>query len=85
MTPYVDLIGTVAAVITTLCWLPQIVKIVRERDTTSISLGTNAALASGIVLWLIYGLLLGAWPVILSNVVSFLFIATIVGLKLRYG
>lgn len=85
MSPYVDLIGSAAAVITTLCWLPQIVKIVRERDTTSISLGTNAALASGIVLWLIYGLMLGAWPVILSNLVSFLFIATIVGLKLRYG
>ena len=85
MTPYVDLIGMVAAIITTLCWLPQIVKILRDRDTASISLGTNAALASGIVLWLIYGLLLGAWPVILSNAVGFVFIATIIGLKLRYG
>ena len=50
-----------------------------------ISLVATAALASGVFLWMIYGLFIGSWPVILANGGSFLFIAAIVGLKLRYG
>lgn len=81
----VELIGSLAALITTLAWLPQILKILRERRTEDISLFTNAALATGIFLWLLYGLFIGSWPIIMANGVTFLFIATIIGLKLRYG
>lgn len=81
----VEIIGSVAAFITTFCWLPQILKILREKKAGDISLLTTGALATGIFLWLLYGLLIGSWPLIMANMVSFLFIATIVGLKLRYG
>ncbi|MGB3387450.1 MAG: SemiSWEET transporter [Pseudaminobacter sp.] len=81
----VEIIGSVAAFITTFCWLPQILKIRREKKAADISLLTNGSLATGIFLWLLYSVLIGSWPLIMANVVSFLFIVTIVGLKLRYG
>ncbi|RFC67518.1 MULTISPECIES: SemiSWEET family sugar transporter [Mesorhizobium] len=85
MSASVELIGSLAALITTLAWLPQIIKILRERRTHDISLGTNAALATGVFLWLVYGLFIGSWPVIGANGITLLFILTILGLKLRYG
>jgi MtN3 and saliva related transmembrane protein len=83
--PSFEIIGAVAAVITTLAWLPQILKILRERQAKDISLATTAALAFGVFLWVVYGLAIGSTPVIAANTVSFLFIAAIVGLKLRFG
>lgn len=85
MHPLFEIIGAVAALLTTVAWLPQILKILRERKTSDISLGTNAALATGIALWIVYGFALGSLPVILANSVTLLFILMIVGLKLRYG
>ena len=85
MHPLFELVGSVAAIITTLAWLPQIMKILRERQARDISLVTTATLASGVFLWVVYGLAIGSLPVILANTVSFLFIATIVGLKLKFG
>ncbi len=80
-----EAIGLTAAVITTFAWVPQILKILRERQAHDISLTTTTALAGGVFLWIVYGLAIGSIPVIASNVVTFLFIALIVGLKLRFG
>lgn len=85
MSPSVEILGAVAAVITSLCWLPQMLKIIRERQTAGVSLATNAVFASGVLLWLIYGVLIGSWPVIMANIVTLVFVLAIVGLKLRYG
>lgn len=85
MHPLVETVGLTAAAITTFAWLPQISKILRERQARDISLPTTASLAFGVLLWVFYGLAIGSLPVIASNTVSFLFIATIVGLKLRFG
>ncbi|KQZ87118.1 hypothetical protein ASD64_06650 [Mesorhizobium sp. Root157] len=85
MHPWFELIGAVAAVITTFAWLPQILKIMRERQARDISLATTAALAFGVFLWTLYGLLIGSWPVIIANGLTFLFIIAIVGMKLRFG
>ncbi len=81
----IEIVGSIAALITTLAWLPQILKIRRDRSAADISLATNVALASGVFLWVVYGLFIGSLPVILANSVTLLFIATIVGMKLRYG
>lgn len=80
-----EIIGSLAAVITTFAWLPQILKILREKQARDISLVTTSALSVGVFLWIVYGVAIGSLPVILANTVSFLFIATIVGLKLRFG
>jgi MtN3 and saliva related transmembrane protein len=47
--------------------------------------GHHAALASGVFLWCVYGVLIASWPVIMANAVTLLFILAILGLKLRYG
>lgn len=86
ITPFtVEAIGLVAASFTTLCWIPQAVRTLRTRDTRSISLVTQAAFTAGIALWLVYGLLIGSWPVILANAVTFMLVFAILLLKLRYG
>nr|WP_210275841.1 SemiSWEET transporter [Phyllobacterium sp. P30BS-XVII] len=82
---HIELVGSLAALITTLCWVPQIIKIVRYRETGSISLVTNVSLALGVLLWLFYGVMISSWPVIAANGATLLLILTILGLKLRYG
>jgi MtN3 and saliva related transmembrane protein len=82
---YVEWIGAVAATLTTICWLPQAVKILRTRDTASLSLPTYLVFALGLVFWLSYGLLLGSWPIIVSNIVTLVLVIAIIALKLRHG
>ena len=78
-------IGMAAACFTTLCWAPQAIRILRTRDAKSISLVTQGAFACGIALWLVYGLLLESWPIIISNSVTLLLVLSILMLKLRFG
>lgn len=81
----IELIGAAAAVITTLCWVPQAVKVIATRDTRSLSLVMYLMLAAGIVLWLVYGVLINSWPLIGANAVTLLLVAVILGMKLRLG
>jgi len=81
----VEAIGYGAATLTTLAFLPQLVKTWRSRSAKDVSLGTFLMFTLGVLLWLVYGLLLGVWPMILANSLTLLFAATILGLKLRYG
>ena len=81
----VDLAGAAGAVLTTLCWLPQAVKVVRDKETRALSLPATAAFTVGIVLWLIYGLIIGDTPLIAANAVTLLFAVVILYFKLRGG
>jgi MtN3 and saliva related transmembrane protein len=81
----VEAVGIIAATLTTLCWLPQAVRILRTRDTKAISLATQATFAGGITLWFAYGVLIGSWPVIVSNAITFVLISAIIALKLAHG
>ncbi len=84
-TDEINLIGYIAAACTTLCWLPQAVRVIRTRDTAAISLWTQAFFAMGIVLWLIYGLKIGSIPVVLSNVITLPLVLVIIAMKIRHG
>ncbi|HEX5698556.1 MAG TPA: SemiSWEET transporter [Rhodoferax sp.] len=79
-----DLIGTLAAVLTTVSFLPQAVHTFRTKDVRGISLGMYSAFTLGVALWLVYGLLLGAWPVVIANVITLALASTILVMKLRY-
>ena len=81
----IDSVGMTGAVLTTVCWLPQARKIIRERETRSISLPATALFTLGIVFWLIYGVALIDWPLITSNVVTLALMLVIMALKLRHG
>jgi MtN3 and saliva related transmembrane protein len=81
----VDTIGTAAALLTTFCWLPQVCKIVRERDARALSFPANLAGAVGVGCWLIYGAALMDWPLIGSSAITLAFMLVILALKLRHG
>jgi MtN3 and saliva related transmembrane protein len=81
----VDAIGTAGALLTTLCWLPQVWKIMRERDTRAISFSANFASALGVAFWLIYGAERTDWPLIGSSAVTLALMLVILALKLRHG
>ncbi|WP_242113133.1 SemiSWEET transporter [Luteimonas aquatica] len=78
-------LGAVAATLTTVAFVPQALKTIRSRDTRGISLAMYLIFTAGIACWFGYGLLLGSWPMIVSNAVTFFLAATILALKLRHG
>jgi MtN3 and saliva related transmembrane protein len=80
-----DWIGSIAATLTTLSFVPQAMRIVRTRHAHSISLPMYLAFTVGVGFWLAYGCILGSWPMIVSNAITFLLAAMILALKLRYG
>lgn len=66
---WIDVVGAVAATLTTTAFFPQAVKTIRSRDTSGLSLTMYALLLSGVALWLVYGIILGSWPLIVANAV----------------
>jgi len=83
--PLIDVIGAVGAALTTLCWLPQALKVLRERETRALSLMATAAFTLGVMLWLVYGLAIGDWPLIGSDAVTLVLMLPILAMKLRHG
>jgi len=81
---WVTLLGLTAGVLTTLSFLPQVIKAWKSRSTRDISLGMFSMFCTGVFLWVIYGFLVGDIPVIAANAVTFLLAATILVLKLKY-
>ena len=77
-------LGLIAGTLTTLAFVPQVVKTWRTRSTHDISLGMFALFSTGLVLWLAYGVLIGSWPIVLTNVVTLALALTILFFKLRY-
>ena len=79
-----DMVGTAAALCSMASFTPQIVKIWRERDASSISLRMYVVTVGAFTLWTIYGVLAGSWPVIAANSVCLLLSGVILALKWRY-
>jgi MtN3 and saliva related transmembrane protein len=80
-----ELIGYAAATLTTISFVPQAWLTFRTRDVRGISLGMYSVFTVGIALWLLYGLLMGAWPIVLANAVTLALASVILFMKLRYG
>ncbi len=67
---YSNLIGASAALLTTIAFLPQAYKSYKTRDLSGISLPMYSILTLGVALWLLYGLMIGDWPLIFSNAIT---------------
>jgi MtN3 and saliva related transmembrane protein len=80
----IDLLGLAAATLTTGAFVPQVVRLWRTRDASGISLITFAGFSVGIILWLTYGILLRAWPIIIANVLTLGLSVAIVVLTIRF-
>ena len=78
-------IGSAAATLTTVAFIPQAWKIFRSRNTADISLGMYALFTLGVALWLIYGILLAAWPIVIANSITLVIAGAVLVMKLKFG
>ena len=87
MTPetVVNIVGTAAGLCSMSSFLPQLIKIAREKRAEGVSLRTYIVTVTGFCLWIAYGLMLGSWPVAASNSVCLLLAGGILALRWRYG
>jgi len=79
-----DWIGSAAATLTTTAFIPQAWKIWRTRHTADISLSMYALFTLGVAMWLIYGILLGSWPIIIANCITLLLAGLVLMMKLKF-
>ncbi|HEY4541236.1 MAG TPA: SemiSWEET transporter [Noviherbaspirillum sp.] len=80
-----DAIGAVAALLTTCAFIPQVLLTWRTRRTHGVSLGMYSIFTTGVALWLLYGVLIGSWPVIAANACTLVLAVFILVMKLRFG
>jgi len=80
-----DLIGYFAATLTTIAFVPQAWLTWKTRKAEGVSLGMYAIFTTGVAAWLVYGLLLGAWPIVAANTITLALALFILGMKLRFG
>ncbi len=76
-------LGYIAALCTTVAFIPQAVKVYKTKHTKDISLGMFSLLNLGFILWLLYGLLILSYPIILANAITIIFSIYILITKLR--
>ena len=78
-------VSAAAATLTTAAFLPQALHIIRHKDTRAISLQMYVAFATGVLLWMVFGLLIGNLPIIVSNAITLGLALAIIAMKLKYG
>jgi len=80
-----EMIGLAAGFLTTVAFVPQVTKVWKDRSAKELSLKTFVAFSSGVILWLVYGVMLGEFPMILWNAVTLALVSAIVAMKLKFG
>lgn len=84
--PYaaLDLLGSLAGLLTTAAFVPQVLKTWRSKSAEDLSLATLVTFTTGVVLWLVYGIGLGSLPMICANSVTFVLNVLLLAMKWRY-
>ncbi|MBI3600284.1 MAG: SemiSWEET transporter [Nitrospinae bacterium] len=80
----INITGLLAATLTTISFLPQVIKILKTRHTKDISLLMYIGFTTGVLLWLIYGILLKELPIIIGNGITLIFVIIMLIFKIRY-
>jgi len=80
-----EFLGYIGGVLTTFCYIPQIIRVFRLKSAKEISLLFTILLLVGVVVWLFYGILLSLGPVILWNSVALVIVSVLLYAKLKYG
>jgi MtN3 and saliva related transmembrane protein len=84
MSAAVETLGMIAGTLTTIAFIPQVLRIYQTKSAKDVSYLMFSIFSIGIVLWLIYGILIGSPPIIASNVVTLTLSVIIIVLKVRY-
>ncbi|OAN42970.1 hypothetical protein A6A04_09705 [Paramagnetospirillum marisnigri] len=79
----VELLGSVAGLLTTISFVPQVVKTLKSGQTRDISLTMWLTFCTGVALWTVYGVLIQAWPMVITNVPTLALAGTILVVKIR--
>ncbi len=77
-------VGMIAGLFTTIAFLPQVLKTHRSRSANDISIGMYLLFSLGLILWLVYGLAIKSWPVIIANSVTLILTSWMIGMKLYF-
>jgi MtN3 and saliva related transmembrane protein len=85
VTPLVDAIGYAAGTLATLAFVPQVVKTWRTKSVDDLSFVMLATFTTGVALWLVYGVMVGSWPIVIANAVTLGLNVVLVVLKVSYG
>lgn len=80
----IEIIGSVAAVLTTVSFIPQAWQTFKTKDVSGISLPMYSMFTTGVLLWLVYSIALQSWPMIVSNCITAPVALAILSMKLRY-
>ena len=80
----VEIIGFIAAILTTGAGLPQLIKTIKTKKTRDLSFKFLAVMNAGIILWLVYGLFISSWPLIIANGVTIIIWLMMLYLKIKY-
>jgi MtN3 and saliva related transmembrane protein len=78
-------IGFLAASLTTIAFVPQVRKVWRTRSAKDVSLGMYSLFTLGVAMWLVYGLLIHAWPIIVANAITLILAGAVLVMKLKFG
>ena len=78
-------VGYAAAILTTISFVPQVLKVWRTRSAKDVSLGMYSLFTLGIFTWLVYGVLIESWPVILANFITLVLAGMVLAMKLKFG
>jgi len=79
------IIGIAAGALTTIAFLPQLIRAIKTKHTKDLSLITFSLFGIGVSLWLVYGILLKQLPIILANGFTLIFIVLIAAVKIKHG
>jgi MtN3 and saliva related transmembrane protein len=78
-------VGLLAGTLTTISFLPQVLKTWKSKSAKDISLGMFLTFCAGVFLWIVYGVAVRDIPVIFTNVATFVLASTVLWLKLKYN
>lgn len=82
---WITIIGTLAASLTTISFVPQVVKIWKSKCARDISLPMYVSFTAGVALWLAYGVMIASIPIIVANIVTLVLATAVIIMKLRWG
>lgn len=81
----ITLLGLVAGTLTTIAFVPQVIRAWKTKSTKDVSLSMFTILCAGIFMWIVYGIAIGDVPVIIANVVTLCLASSVIVAKLRFG
>ena len=80
----IEIFGSIGATCTTLSFIPQVLQIWKTRSAKDVSLPMYVMFIIGVACWLVYGLMLNAWPIIIANIITFTLTLAVIMMKLSW-